>query len=73
MPVIGTYKPVRFVHLWAEMAEYQDCRLIWTKEEGADKDFKVVHHFLIPIHKLRIDGKNFGLRERTVYRLRLIR
>jgi hypothetical protein len=47
VPVIGANETVCFVYLGAEVTENENGRLVRTKEERADEDFKVVHHFLI--------------------------
>jgi hypothetical protein len=47
VPLIRTCKPVGFVHLRAKVTENEDGGLVWTKEEGAYEEFKVVHHSLI--------------------------
>jgi hypothetical protein len=51
VPVVGSCEAMSLVHLWAEMAENEDSWLIWTDEDGANKDFKVFHHFLTSVRE----------------------
>ena len=39
------------------MAEEEDGRFIAPDEDGADENFKVVHHVLVPVGWVSLDAK----------------
>ncbi len=47
VPVVWAGETAGFMDLWTEMSEKNNCRLIGTDEEGANKSLEVLHHFLV--------------------------
>ena len=63
MPVVWPCETVCLVRLWREMAEEEDGGFAWPDEDGADEDYKVVHHVLVPVGGLASMVKGEGKEE----------
>jgi len=61
VPVVGSCKAMGLVDLGAEMAQNEDSWLVWTDEDGANKDFEVFHH-LFPwwVIGIKLDNNKVG-------------
>lgn len=49
MPMLWSGKTVFVVNLWAKVAQDEDGGLIWTVQQGTNKQFEVFHAVLITL------------------------